>query len=82
MKRIVYTSGPMAGHPALNEPAFRAAEHTTWEAGAEPLTPHDLMPQRQGWGVWRASRRPLRERCDHKRHDAMLKKATSKGVGK
>ena len=32
---------------------------------------------RQGWGVWRASRRPLRER-DHKRHDAMLKKATSK----
>ncbi len=44
MKRIVYTSGPMAGHPALNEPAFRAAEHTTWEAGAEPLTPHDLMP--------------------------------------
>lgn len=44
MKRIVYTSGPMAGHPALNESAFRAAEHTIWEAGAEPLTPHDIMP--------------------------------------
>ena len=33
---------------------------------------------RQGWGVSRAVGRPLRERCDHKRHDAMLKKATSK----
>lgn len=42
--RTVYISGPMAGHPHLNEPAFRAAEHTTWGAGAEPLTPHDLLP--------------------------------------
>ena len=35
---------------------------------------------RQGWGVWRASRRP--ERHDRKRHEAMFKKDTSKGVGK
>ena len=33
---------------------------------------------RQGWGVWRASRRQLREHRDHKRYDAMLKKDTSK----
>ena len=44
MKPIVYTSGPMTCHPNLNEPAFRAAEHVAWAAGAEPLTPHDLMP--------------------------------------
>ena len=37
---------------------------------------------RQGWGVWRASRRPLQESRDRKHHEAMLKKATSKGVGK
>ena len=36
---------------------------------------------RQGWGVWRASRRQLRERRGHKRHEVMLKKDTSKGVG-
>ena len=42
--RTVYISGPMAGYPNMNEPAFRAAEQTIWAAGAEPLTPHDIMP--------------------------------------
>ena len=37
---------------------------------------------RQGWSVWRASHRQPRGRHDRKHHDAMLKKATSKGVGK
>ena len=37
---------------------------------------------RQGWGVWRASHRPLRERRDRRRHEVKLKKATSKGVEK
>lgn len=41
---IIYISGPMSGHPGLNEPAFRAAEQTIWASGAEPLTPHDIMP--------------------------------------
>ena len=40
----VYISGPMAGYPNMNEPAFRAAENTIWDAGAEPLTPHDILP--------------------------------------
>ena len=42
--RTVYVSGPMAGYPSMNEPAFRAAEGTIWERGDEPLIPHDLLP--------------------------------------
>ena len=42
--RTVYISGPMAGYPNMNEPAFRAAEGTIWEGNDEPLTPHDLLP--------------------------------------
>ena len=39
-----YICGPMAGYPNLNEAAFRAAENQVWEAGREPITPHDIMP--------------------------------------
>ena len=42
--RTVYISGPMAGYPNMNEPAFRAAEGTIREGNDEPLTPHDLLP--------------------------------------
>lgn len=42
--RTVYISGPMAGYPNMNEPAFRAAEGTIWEGNDEPLTPLDLLP--------------------------------------
>ncbi len=43
---IVYICGPMAGHPDLNEPAFRAAAREVRANGFAPLVPHDIKPLR------------------------------------
>lgn len=41
---IVYIAGGMAGHPDLNERAFRAAVQSILDRGDAPLVPHDVKP--------------------------------------
>ena len=41
---IKYVCGPIAGHPDLNEPAFREAMSTIAAGGDALLVPHDIKP--------------------------------------
>lgn len=49
MNRLkIYLSGPISGKPDANYPEFNDAAALVRAAGADPLLPHDIMPDHLG----------------------------------
>lgn len=47
LKKVYYLSGPMAGYPDNNIPAFRKASEELTDAGILVISPHDLVPPQE-----------------------------------